>query len=353
MNWLGSDRWWAITIWGALIISWAATAMAATASPGPAELAAVQGLARDIAVELKQACPLSDAASQKAFDACRQVLFKDSLFKRSLAPHVLWGRQASDPTTPLKDSRLTQFAPEVYAGIYLPIFMFDGTVDVSWVEREKLYRIKLGATFRNRLPPGLFPYPFWHDPAKWSAYENANALLLWVSPKAKPEIRVAQFTWQDGPLAGVDVQRVVTPKFDGRWLWTDEAGKTQPAVTLFDGLYSERNPHKAELDLRYRELATSLREGQCLECHVPSNPQGLKRLVLLQTPAHAAGEIGRILKTVRSERMPVDELGVESALPSGVKQALIKKGEAFESTVLAAKRWKSEQAAVSGTPRRP
>jgi hypothetical protein len=159
-----------------LIVSWAATVLVATihAPPGPAEQAAVQRLARQLSVELKQACPLSDAA-------------------------------------------------------------------------------------------------------KWSAYENANAWILWVSPTARPEIRVAQFTWQDGPLKSVEVQRVATPKFDGRWLWTDDAGKTQPAVTLFDGLYSDRNPHKAELDLRVRELATSLREGQCLDCHVPSNPQGLKR----------------------------------------------------------------------------
>lgn len=353
MNGWRSHRRRAGVLWGTLLISWVVTVWAASSSPGPVEQAAVQRLATDLALELKQACPVSDAANQKSFEVCRQALFKDSLFKRALPAHLLWGRQAADPATSLKESSLTQLAPDVYAGLYLPIFMFDGSAEVSWVEREKMYRIQLGATVRNRLPPGLFPYPFWHDPAKWSAYENANALILWVSPTAKPEIRVAQFSWQDGPLKGVEVQRAATPKFDGQWLWKDSAGKTQPAVTLFDGLYSERNPHKAELDLRFRELATSLREGQCLDCHVPSNPQGLRRLVLLQTPAHAAGEIGRILKTVRSQRMPVDELGVETALPEGVKQALIKKGEAFENTVLAAKRWEAEQAPAAALPAKP
>ena len=328
---------------GAALAWWTASAKEAPHSPNDAEQAMVAQLARNLAAELASACPLGDAASQKAFEACRQALFPDSLFKRTLAPHVLWGRQAADPATPLKETRLTQFVPEVYTGIYLPIFMFDGTAQVTWVEQEKLYRIKLGAAFRNRLPPGLFPYPFWHDPAKWSAYENANGLLVWVSPSIQPQIRVVQFTWQDGPLAGVTVRKAEPPRFDGRWLWTDGNGRTQPAVTLFDGLYSERNPHKADLDSRYRELAGALRQGQCMDCHVPSNPGGLRRLVLLQTPVHAAGEIGRILKTVRSGRMPVDELGVEHALPDEIRQALIRKGEAFEAAVTAAARWEADK----------
>lgn len=51
--------------------------------------------------------------------------------------------------------------------------------------------------------------------------------------------------------------------------------------------------------------------------------------------------------------MPVDELGVETALPEGVKQTLIKKGEAFESTVLAAKRWEAQQAPAAAASAKP
>lgn len=324
---------------------------AAGAAPGEAELAAAQQLARRIAADLKAACPLGDPASQGAFDRCRQALFGESSVKRALTSRVLWGRQARDPATALKDSRLTQFAPDIFVGLYLPVFMFDGTSQVQWVESEKLFRVKLGAAFRNRLPPGQFPYPFWHEPAKWDAYENANAVLLWLSPAASPQIRVAQFTWQDGPLAGVAVQRVATQKFDGRWLWTDATGRTQPAVTLFDGLYSADNPYKAQLEERYRPLAVALREGQCFECHVPSNPNGLKRLVLLQTPAHAAGEIGRILKSVRNDRMPVNETGIESPLPEAQKKALLELGAAFERAVDSAREW--EQQAGQRSARAP
>src|SRR5439155_25706828 len=156
--------------------------------------------------------------------------------KRTLAPRVLWGRQARDPATPLKDTRLTQFAPEVLAGLYLPLFMFDGTSELRWVDAEKVYCLKLGAAFRNRLPPGQFPYPFWQEAAKWDAYENANAVLLWIAPpgpsnRGAPQIRVAQFTWQDGPLAGVPQRHVRPPALDGRWLWSGAAGWGLPAAS--------------------------------------------------------------------------------------------------------------------------
>lgn len=321
---------------------------AAVAAPPPQEQQqAAEALARTLAAELKAQCPLADAADQAAFDRCRTHLFNGSRLKQSLAPFVLWGRQHKDPATSLKDTNLTQFAPDVWAGMYAPIFMFDGSAQVQWVESEKMFRVKLGAAVRNRLAPGQFPYPFWHEPAKWSAYENANGMLLWLLPDART-IRAAQFTWADGPLAGVKV----TPakhEFEGKWVWTDAKGKTQPAVTLFDGQFSERNPYKAQLDKDYRAFAVSLRESQCFNCHVPDNPDKMKRLVLLQTPAHAAGEISRVLKSVREDRMPRDETGIEKPLDAKSRQVLLDLGATFEKTVQAAKRWEASATADEGT----
>lgn len=310
------------------------------AAPSAAELQAVENLAAQVATELHTVCPIADPASQAAFDRCRQALFGGSRLRQSLQAGLLWGRQAKDPATPLKETSLTQFAPEVWAGLYAPVFMFDGNYQVSWVEREKLYLVRLGATFRNRLAPGQFPYPFWHDAAKWGAYENANALLLWVTPETT-QVKVAQFSWQDGPLTGIQVTPVTQGKFDGQWLWTDSQGRTQPAVTLFDGLFSAQNPYKPQLEKDYRALAVSLRDGQCLSCHVPSNPDKMKRLVLLQTPAHAAGEISRVLKSVRNDRMPLDEAGVEKALDPQLKKNLLELGAVFEKTVESARQWES------------
>jgi hypothetical protein len=293
--------------------------------------------------ELKQLCPIADPGSQSAFDRCRQAMFDGSLVKQTMAePVVMWGRQ-KDAALPLKETPLTQFAPDILAGLYMPLFMFDGKYKISYNEREKMVLAVLGVGFRNRLQPGQFPYPFWHDANKWDMYENARTLLLWIDPSTS-KIKFAQFTKAGDPVEGHTVDKTTPPVFNGQWLWTDEQGKTQPAVTLFDGLYRADNPYKPQLDRSYRDFATSLRESQCLSCHVPNNPDKMKRLVLLQSPAHASAEIHRVLKSVREKKMPLDDQGIEKFLDPAMEKTLLEKGGAFEKFVDAAVEWERAQA---------
>jgi hypothetical protein len=219
--------------------------------------------------------------------------------------------------------------------------MFNGEHQLRWVAREGLFQIRLATAFRNRLTPGQFPYPFWHEAEKWAMYQNASELLLWWDP-AGTRVRAAQFTVHGGraPLQAVQLQPA--PAFDGRWMWSDDQGRSQPKVSLFDGLYRADNPWLGRLETRYKALALRLREGQCDNCHVPSNPDKSKRLVLLQTPAHAAAEVQRLLKSVREDRMPRDDTGIEVALEAPVKRALLEEGEAFAAVVEAARRWEAE-----------
>jgi hypothetical protein len=222
--------------------------------------------------------------------------------------------------------------------MYLPLFMFDGTYSVSYSEPNGMYLARLGVGFRNRLQPGQFPYPFWHDANKWNTYENAKAMLFWIDPKTG-KTRVVQFTQLGEGAPAVPVQPIATPAFDGKWLWTDSQGKTQPAVTLFDGLFDDENPYKQGLESTYRTLALALRESQCMQCHVPNNPKQSRKLVLLQSPAHAAAEIKRLLKQVQSDRMPVDEFGLEEALEPHLKSLLLERGREFEQYVDKAHAW--------------
>lgn len=314
------------------------------AVPAPEQLIEVSKTAATIAGELARACPHVEPGDQRAFDSCRHTLYRDSAFKRSLADYVLWGRQR-DPKMRLADTPLSQFAPDVLSALYIPLFMFSGRHDVDYVESEGLFRIRLQAAFRNRLQPGQYPYPFWHEPQKWSMYEGAKELVLWWDA-AKGRVKAAQFTvFGDGAPLQVN-EHVTPPPFGGEWLWTDANGKSQPAVTVFDGLLRPGNPYAGPLDMAYKRLALRLREGQCLQCHVPSNPDGTKRLVLLQTPLHAAGEIPRLLRSVREGRMPRDEFGIEVALDERTKQALLTDGTEFEALLNAARKW--DQAATSG-----
>ena len=73
--------------------------------------------------------------------------------------------------THAKDSTLTQFGPDVFSASYLPLFMFNGKHQIAFDERQNLYRIDFVAAFRNRLQPGQYPYPFWHEEIKWSIYQ--------------------------------------------------------------------------------------------------------------------------------------------------------------------------------------
>ena len=150
-------------------------------------------MASEVALELQQICPPASPSDQAAFDRCRHSLFGDSALRRNLAPRLLWGRRNQDAGAALADTNLTQFAPDVIAGLYLPLFMFSGEYSTEYVERERLYLIRLRAGFRNLLPPGQFPYPFWHQEAKWGVYQAANSVLLWVNPKTA-KIVIGQFT---------------------------------------------------------------------------------------------------------------------------------------------------------------
>lgn len=311
-------------------------------------LAQARQAAAALANELAARCPLADPGSTPAFDACRQALFGPSTMRQQLSSNVLWGRQRS-PTTRLADTSLTQFAPDVLTSMYLPLFMFNGEHKVEWVESEKLARIRLRTAFRNRLQPGQFPYPFWHEAEKWSMYQAANEVLLWWHP-GRARITAAQFTvhGEQAPLARSEP--VPAHAFGGQWMWADAQGKAQPKVTLFDGLFQADNPYMASLDGAYKKLALRLRDGQCDSCHVPDNPHKTKRLVLLQTPAHAAGEIRRVLKSLQTDRMPIDETGIETSLPPKVKQALLDDGEAFAKLVDAAKAWEASRLAGAAAP---
>jgi hypothetical protein len=323
----------------ALLASMFAVALTGTAnSAGP-----VESLMEEVASELARLCPPAQPGDQAAFDRCRHGLFQDSKFRQALAPHVLWGRRNHDATS-LKETTLTQFAPDVLAGLYVPLFMFNGRHSVEFDAREGLYRVRLETAFRNRLAPGEFPYPFWHDEAKWRTYQGANSLLLWIDPKSA-KIKVGQFTDRGTTPPVVGSQPIAQPQFDGKWMWTDAEGRTQPQVTLFDGLFRADNPHLAKLDAAYRSLALRMRDAQCDSCHVPNNPHDMKRIVLLQTPAHAAGEIQRLMKAVREDRMPLDDTGIEQPLDAKLKTALLESGGAFEKLLQAAKDWEARRQA--------
>ncbi len=310
----------------------------AQSTPTAEDKRRVERFVATLAQEAAILCPLASPADQQALDRCRGALFKDSYFKRSLARIVLWGRPSPSPNALLKDTTLTQFNPEVLAGLYLPMFMFNGRYRVDYEPVEARYRARLEGVFRNALAPGQYPYPFWHDAKKWNDYQRANGITLWID-RHTSKIVVGQFSRQDGADPQLNTASRTPPVFDGKWTWVDEKGTLQPQPALFVGLFRADNPHLEALQTTYKDLALTLRDGSCNSCHAPDNPERMKRLVLFQTPVHAAGEIKRVMTAVRNNRMPLDEIGIEKELDAETKALLLKFGSAFESTVAAAYAW--------------
>ena len=296
---------------------------------------------RQLALELSTVCPLADPNDQNALNTCRDTLFHGSLLRQNVSTTLLWGRPHPKHGASLKDTTLTQLAPEAWIGLYAPLFMFDGSWHLDYDEGERLYRVRFGALFRNGLDPGQYPYPFWHDARKWNDYQSANTLILWIAPQSS-RIVVGQFMNDSQNAQNLRSAPVARPPFDGQWMWTDAAGIDQPAPTLFRGLFSRDNPYVAALEPAYRELADAMRTGHCNACHVPDNPRRMSRLVLLQTPVHAASEIKRIMRSVRDNEMPIDDLLLYHDIDPDTRIALLDYGGVFEDLVDAARAWEAE-----------
>jgi hypothetical protein len=310
--------------------------------PTPADEAKVKALAAKLMGAFASNCPIKPVGDHAAYNTCREALFRtDSVLRTNIKHYILWGRRNADAADkPLKDLGATQFGNDIFSGTYAALWMWDGKYDVEYAPKDKAYRITANAAFRNELAFGQYPYPFWHDAKKWGAYEGANTMTIWIDPKI---MKVSQFTFSqraDKP-AVVQLTRRHTPGFDGKWLWTDDKGQSQPAPTLFVGLYSAHNPNMGKLDATYRKFALTMRDAECDSCHIPTNPDKSKRLVLLQTPLHAASEIERVLRDVREDRMPLDDSGIENPLKDELKARLLTDAENFAAVVKAAREWEA------------
>ncbi|HYR40236.1 MAG TPA: hypothetical protein VEW27_13825 [Methylomirabilota bacterium] len=316
------------------------SAMAVGAAAQDSQRGAVEHFIGTMIRQTATVCPLTSPGDQAALDLCRSALYGDSAFRRGLAPVVLWGRPSPDGRR-LRDTNLTQFAPDVLSGLYMPLFMFTGDYEIGFDPTERLYRARVPALFRNALDPGQYPYPFWHDAKKWADYQAANEVTFWIDP-TKVKVVIMQFSARGKPDPRLTSAPYTQPAFDGKWMWTDAKGQSQPQPALFVGLMRRTNPYLGQLDSTFRELAGELRKGSCHECHSPDNYTGMKRLVLMQTPTHAAGEIKRMMRAVREDKMPLDDAGLYKEMDPAIKAALLKYGGAFELVVDAARDWEAK-----------
>ena len=295
----------------------------------------IMATAKALVSFLKEKCPVAPPGDAEAFKSCQSALFASEDFGHLFAPSITWG--GAKEGVPVWQSPNTRFDSTLFRSLYLPLFMFDGKFTIAHEEPTSWTLVKLHVAFRNGLGAGEFPYPFWHDGKKWDAYQAANELIFRIDPVTAQIWNLQRNT--NPEIATIFVPPVPSPAFDGKWTWSDGDKKFQPAVTLYDGIFDGDNPYKSAMSEAYKDFALSLRDKSCVACHNPSNPRHMRPLVLLQTPAHAAGEIKALIAAVSDNRMPLTEWGLADPMNEADKLSFLRKARAFDEAAARAFAW--------------
>ncbi len=296
--------------------------------------------------EAAAACPLVETPTSADFDSCRAALFKSKYLQENFRDFILWG--GGTPGTAVEHLSLTQFGSQVWQGLYMSLFMYTGNYKTEHLEDQNRILVRAEAVFRDEMKPGEYPYPFWHEASKWDAYLKATEMVFTMDIK---DARVISIQRSPHGVRNEKIHLAKAPpprKFKkDEWMWRDDKGVLQPKVTLFDGLYDSNNPHLGAMEATYKDFALELRDNTCMVCHVPNNPEKMRHLVLLQTPAHAAGEIDRIIRIVKGNAMPQKSWAGPKGFKDPATQArFLSFAEAFKAQVDAAAGWEAQHAVV-------
>ena len=295
----------------------------------------VEAMAAKLAQYLQTSCPAAKYEDEAAFKTCQATYRITSPLPFGLA--VASG--GDQPKLRIAKKSLTHLQGWVFQFLYMPLSTFTGRWSVDQDPREKVYIIQVEAYFRNALPSGDYPYPFWHSADKWSAYETANQLRFFLTDPGRIFLVTRSSSGSEATRGAY--AHVTPPAFDGKWQWVDATGKLQPQASLFANRYSPANPYLPHLDAAYRKFALAVRDGTCLSCHTPVNKAEVDRLVLLQTPLHAAGEINDVLKQVRNGDMPQDDLGLKKDIDPKLRETLVQSGVVFQTALRQADQWEA------------
>ena len=297
----------------------------------------LEEMASKMATQLAQVCPRAGYNDTAAYRSCADAL-QNATFLPINQDGILWG--GDQATLKIKKRHLTHFNTKVFQAMYLPLMTFTGNWSLAHDDRENLDIIEVEAFFRNQLPAGEYPYPFWHNAGKWNDYEKMSTVRFYLNDKGRIFVGTRGKSGNEaarGQYAHVDHE----PFQKDQWQWTDDKGQLQPTITLFSARYQPANPHLGRLDQTYRAFAAEMRQASCVGCHSPQNPSDMEQLTLLQTPSHAAGEIDRVIAQVEQKKMPLDDIGMAKEIDPKLRENILKTAQAFRNEVAAADAWEA------------
>jgi hypothetical protein len=181
----------ALTVIGAAVFLLVAPARASM----PTEQ--LERLAADVASKLAATCPQTTYDDHAAFTACQEAYRIGSPLP--FAASVLWGPDQSD--LPIRKRSLTVVQSWVWQYLYMPNYAFTGRWSVGHDTIDNVDYISIETYFRNALPPGDYPYPFWHSATKWSGDEHVNQFKFYLDGNGGASRRLcpchaARIRWQ-------------------------------------------------------------------------------------------------------------------------------------------------------------
>lgn len=253
--------------------------------------------AEDVSRDLLAACPESEISNERTRDTCALAIGRSVALYESMNELVHWGRfsyEESASLDPQAHSELTRLGSLTARRAYVSLFAFTGEGVIEKIDVFTVLRMPV--RFRNTLPLGAYPEPFWFERSLWDAYQGTEELL---------------FVWQDERIVAIyldgsnpalvtrDVGPLVTD-----WNWIDDDGTRQPYASRFSYLFSAGNPYVGELEEIYGSFDRAMREADCVSCHVPSNPAMLQHISLLSYPNQMLGLRSRLVVVFENNAMP-------------------------------------------------
>jgi hypothetical protein len=168
---------------GRAIVAAAAATAVSCSDPAPAPSAGgsyASKLHRKIAADLSRglpaACPEAPGDDERARAACADALVALPVLRDFMADPFLWGMQISPRSDSLDDGAAAPVGAAVFRKTYLSLFVFTGAPSVEAAGARTVVRVR--ARFRDALPLGTYPYPFWHSGGEFDSYRFTTELVF-------------------------------------------------------------------------------------------------------------------------------------------------------------------------------
>ena len=248
-------------------------------------------------------CPLADPGDQQAFEACRQALFRGSLLRASLGAILLWGRPHPMPGESLKETRPSRSSrPKRGRGSMRPCSCSTAAGASTTTPANGFIGHASALCSATPWIPASIPIRSGTTPRSGATTRAPTRLMLWIAPQSG-SIVVGAVHQRRAGAAGLKepARRAAAVR---RTMDVDRRHRATPSRRrrCFAGCSPTTTPISGSSSRAIASSPTPCARATATIAMCRTNPNRMNRLVLLQTPVHAASEIKRLMKIGARQR---------------------------------------------------